>query len=293
MAFGAYGCCRLTGAVAFCGFVAIDLPIVHLLIGCILIGTAGAVCASAVRPRIVFAQLILVMVPLSVALALRGGGYWALALAGVPFLALTVQSTLYLYRIPVGAIRAEEALLEESLRLESALDTMAQGLCVFGPDERLKGCNERYLQVWGFDPSVLRHGTTRVDVLRHGAAIVVVPSDAEAQLLADWRARAAQPTDIQTNLADGRTLAISYRPMSNGGHVATTDDITERVPAEARLDCLARHDVLTGLPNRRELMDELYRRLRLLSAPLTVRVVGLNGFKAVNDTLGHGVGMSC
>ena len=286
----AFANCLLTGLVAYRGFTASDLVVVHMLLGCIVIGTAGAVCASAVRPRIVLGELLLLMVPLSVALVERGGVYWALALAGLPFLALTVQSTLYLYRITLSAVRAEEALVEESERLESALDTMAQGLCMFGPDGRLLGFNEQYVAVWGFDPKVIRHGITMAQVLRHGVECGVVPASGEDRMLSAWHRRAAQPYDTQTRLPDGRTLAISYRPMPGGGHVATTDDITERVAAEARLDYLARHDPLTDLPNRRELREELERWLARSTRPIAVHVVDLDGFKSVNDTLGHSTG---
>jgi diguanylate cyclase (GGDEF)-like protein/PAS domain S-box-containing protein len=98
--------------------------------------------------------------------------------------------------------------------------------------------------------------------------------------------------------ADGALidLAIYSRQLVYGDQPAVLlalMDITERKRAEARLTFMAQHDGLTGLPNRtllRQQMDDMLLHSRRSAEKLAVLVLGLDNFKAVNDTLGHGIG---
>jgi diguanylate cyclase (GGDEF)-like protein/PAS domain S-box-containing protein len=69
-------------------------------------------------------------------------------------------------------------------------------------------------------------------------------------------------------------------------------DITARKKAEAYLEFLGKHDVLTKLYNRSYYVDELNRLERKGPFPVTVIVIDLNGLKAANDQLGHAAGDS-
>jgi predicted signal transduction protein with EAL and GGDEF domain len=63
-------------------------------------------------------------------------------------------------------------------------------------------------------------------------------------------------TKIQ-DMPNGRTIAISHKPMEGGGWVATHRDITELQRIEAQVAHLAHHDSLTGLPNRNTLREKI------------------------------------
>ena len=69
-------------------------------------------------------------------------------------------------------------------------------------------------------------------------------------------------------------------------------DITARKKAEAYLEYLGKHDVLTQLRNRAFYAEELNRLTRKGPWPLSVIAIDLNGLKVVNDEQGHAAGDS-
>jgi diguanylate cyclase (GGDEF)-like protein len=111
-------------------------------------------------------------------------------------------------------------------------------------------------------------------------------------------ARQAVPAARGVNYAlDGSELHLHLQFSVLPGHerdwslvqVALTD-ITARKKAEAYLEFLGRHDVLTLLYNRAFYVEELNRLQRKGPLPVTIIIADLNGLKAANDQWGHDSG---
>jgi diguanylate cyclase (GGDEF)-like protein len=195
--------------------------------------------------------------------------------------------------------RAEKLLAEKAAEFEvmntrfsTALSNMAQGLCMFDGERRLVVWNERFIELCEMPQHLLKVGTPFRDVVTDRVARGFRKDPDHPAVQARVAELLALPPDSShvDELADGRSLLLTRQPMAGGGWVAMVEDITERRRAEAEIVHLARHDVLTGLANRGEFnarLDEASKRLKRNGGNVTVMMIDLDKFKAVNDTLGH------
>jgi diguanylate cyclase (GGDEF)-like protein len=95
-----------------------------------------------------------------------------------------------------------------------------------------------------------------------------------------------------------RCIELSARPRFNSqgrfiGYRGVGSDVTEARAAADRITHMARHDALTGLPNRMQLLEALGDALdaaRVTNGRCAVLLLDLDRFKSVNDSLGHVAG---
>jgi diguanylate cyclase (GGDEF)-like protein/PAS domain S-box-containing protein len=181
----------------------------------------------------------------------------------------------------------------QSARITTAFDLMSQGLCMFNADKELIVCNEQYARMYGIPPEHLQPGTPFRQILQYRLENGQF-DDPEHYVLERTRAVEEQTASVKIqHLADGRTIAISHRPMPGGGWVATHDDITGIRRIEAKITHLAHHDGLTDLPNRvlfREELDGAITQSLRTGELFAVLLLDLDQFKNVNDTRGHLIG---
>ena len=190
--------------------------------------------------------------------------------------------------------RSAEALQLINGRFDTALNNMAHGLLMWDSEGRLAVANRRFCDLYQLDPRNVIPGTS----LRHIVALIAdAGHDADCDIDAQHDEHMQivlsrlRRTTIRT-LAGGRIVAASYEPMADGGWTETHEDITERRQSEAQIVFLARHDALTGLPNRVVFQERLEQALAEVGrgAGFALLYLDLDRFKEVNDTLGHPIG---
>ncbi len=99
--------------------------------------------------------------------------------------------------------------------------------------------------------------------------------------------------EVRAVTHEGRVVEIRIADLPEGGEVYTFTDVTQQSEFQSRIHYLAHHDVLTGLPNRLNLECRIAQMLKAAQASgdnVLVMFIDLDGFKGVNDTLGHETG---
>jgi len=117
------------------------------------------------------------------------------------------------------------------------------------------------------------------------------------QLVDLWHNKLFQQREVVNYSLGGDKLHVYMQFSVLPGHEANWElvlvsltDITARKKAEAYLEYLGKHDVLTKLRNRAFFTEEMNRLERKGPYPITVIAADLNGLKATNDQLGHAAG---
>jgi diguanylate cyclase (GGDEF)-like protein/PAS domain S-box-containing protein len=182
---------------------------------------------------------------------------------------------------------AEQAVRESEERMRKFADATNEGI-FFHKSGILTDVNEALLAIMGY---------TREEMIGHSTLEYVAP---------EWRQAAADymregredPYEAEVVHKEGHNIAVELvgKNLHFKGEtyrLGVLRDITARKHAEARIQYMAHHDMLTGLPNRAYLVERLTTILALArrhGTLVAIMFIDLDNFKAINDTRGHHTG---
>ena len=196
--------------------------------------------------------------------------------------------SLWIHRQQVKQARSHEEISRLAAEREALLENDLVGMV------KLKGRTETWhnkalATLFGYGPGELAGQLSRILSADDESYALIGNAYAELALYGHHRSQ------IQMRRKDGSLVWIdlSGAKLPDGESLWLMLDISRVKESEVQARHLARHDSLTGLANRVELVEQIAQQLRDPGAQgrqLAVCYIDLDGFKAVNDRYGHDAG---
>lgn len=185
---------------------------------------------------------------------------------------------------------ANLAAINEKTRLLSIVESLPIATLMVGSDGSIEMMNQRASALLGGEPrSGASYYSPNVGGERPAWLRRILASAGERENVSEIVLPGDDgPRTVVASISE--ILDVSQRTT---GYAVALVDVTPQREAESRLDYLASHDPLTGLPNRRlawELIERAMATATQRGRHVAVFFMDIDFFKRVNDTFGHAVG---
>jgi len=128
--------------------------------------------------------------------------------------------------------------------LSMVLNNMTQGVVLFDAHERVLVVNDRYVEMYGLSPAVVKPGCTLMELIQNRittGSLNIDPEKYRSEIMTAVRDGAVMNRIVET--PDGRAVLVVNRPIQNGKYwIGTHDDITERIQAERKSAALSEQE---------------------------------------------------
>jgi diguanylate cyclase (GGDEF)-like protein/PAS domain S-box-containing protein len=190
--------------------------------------------------------------------------------------------------------RAAEALKQNEVFLNTLLNSIPIPVFYKNRDGKYAGFNKAFETFFGATKDQMI-GKTVFDINPPELAKIYHAKDNE---LFESGGEQHYETQVKNTLGVTRDVILSKAVLTDNkgtvsGLIGAIYDITERKQAEEQIKHLATHDLLTDLPSLRLAKDRMFVAInmaRRYKKTVAVMFIDLDGFKAINDTLGHDAG---
>jgi len=190
----------------------------------------------------------------------------------------------------LSAVHGRAEVSRLAAEFDIAITTLEHGLCMLDDNGTITLVNERAEEIFAALDMAKLVGKPLSEVLDTLGEIGAVPKESAERLKTKIAMHGSGKTRITTRTGRTYEVTVSWGQQRT---VLLFEDISERVSTEARINFVASHDRLTGLPNRgyfSTLAGERLQRWAMEEASSTLMIIDIDEFKHVNDSFGHVVG---
>jgi diguanylate cyclase (GGDEF)-like protein len=189
----------------------------------------------------------------------------------------------------------------ESDKFSNAVSSMPNGLIMLSRSGRIEFINDNVRNIFGMNTKTLVEGRSLLKLFDIGAKLHVF-SPEQAEQFKGKIDRIMSGLSLRETFRFNDSLYVDFslrqeeaEKMRRGAKeliILVCEDVTQRVKSEEIIKYSANNDLLSGLPNRRHLVETVVKAHMSLSRRHNIAfcIFDIDKFKEINDTMGHAVG---
>ncbi len=295
---GTYGAAILWGAVSF--FLFPDSQSHQMVLFLIVVGMAGGAISS-LCPSLpaVSGFLSLILIPLVFKMMLLGSDnslflgvlillFWAVTISGSFKINANIRENI---QLRLQSVEREKIIKANEERYRHIFSNAPLGIFQYDRESIIVDCNDAFADIIDSSKEILVGSSMLATLKDRGMLSAIKDSLATGKGYFEGDYSSATSQKISPVRVFLKAITSSDQAITSG--VGIVEDLTEKKFSEQQIQYHTTYDSLTGLPNRRLLLDHLSNEISRAGRYGhygALLFIDLDNFKTVNDSLGHSVG---